>query len=217
MPIKRGPDGRILNDAGDTDYDAPTTTGGAIKSTPGGASLSDDYDTPTVTGPTVQTTSQITGQKKPSSAAPDDDDEFNPRTKVVGRQNKTSGAAPAHNDPMADPVVGWLVSIAGPGKGTVLQMGYGRNTVGRGADVRLRADFGDDEISRTAHCVVTYDPRTRKYFLQGGDGANLTYLDDNPVLQPIEIAAGAQIQIGSTTLRFLPFCDAGFEWQDISE
>lgn len=215
MPIKRGPDGRILSDGGGDDYDTPTTTtGGKAKpSTQQGGSLSDDYDAPTVTGPTVQKTTQSASQ--PSAA---DDDEFDPQTQVVGRQTKGAPKDTSRNDPMADPVVGWLVSVAGPGKGSVLQMGYGRNSVGRGADVRLRADFGDQEISRTAHCIVTYDPKSRKYFLQGGEeSANLTYLNDAPVLQPTEIGAGAQIQIGSTTLRFVPLCDSEFEWQDLSE
>ena len=85
---------------------------------------------------------------------------------------------------MANPVVGWLVVIGGPGRGQVRPVGYGSNTLGRGEDSRVRLDFGDEQISREAHAVVTYDGRGRKFYLQHGGGTNLTYLGDEPVLVP---------------------------------
>ena len=115
---------------------------------------------------------------------------------------------------MDDPVVGWLVVVQGPGKGRAVQLGYGSNSLGRGATDRLKLDFGDDQISRNGHAVVTYDPRGRKFYVQHGGGTNLTYLGGQPVLAPAELPPQGRIGIGKTVLRFVPFCGAEFDWQD---
>ena len=116
-----------------------------------------------------------------------------------------------------DPVVGWLVVVEGPGKGRAMQLGYGMNAIGRGATDRVKLDFGDDQISRGEHAVVTYDPRGRKFYVQHGGGTNLTYLGDDPVLTPVELPALSHIAIGNTVLRFVPLCGDGFDWQDLRE
>ena len=120
-------------------------------------------------------------------------------------------------DFMEDPVVGWVIVMDGPGKGKSLPLGYGMNSVGRSKTERINLDFGDEQISRTQHAIITYDPRGRKYFVQHGGGKNLTYLnEDDPVLTPMELKGGEDIIIGSTKLRFLPFCGKEFDWQDDS-
>ena len=125
--------------------------------------------------------------------------------------------APEAADPMADPVTGWLVVTAGPGKGRVCRLGNGVNSLGRGESSRVRIDFGDDGISREGHAVLTYDPRGRKYYLQHGGGMNLTYLGDEPVLAPTPLAPMQDISIGATTLRFVPLCGPDFDWQDLED
>jgi hypothetical protein len=128
----------------------------------------------------------------------------------------TAGEAPAAPAQAADEfVVGWLVVIGGPGQGQSLPLGYGLNGVGRGADQQVCLDFGDSEVSRENHFSVAYDGRNRKFFIQHGGGRNLTYLGDTPVLSPMELAADATITIGSTTLRFVPFCGDAFDWSDL--
>lgn len=124
---------------------------------------------------------------------------------------------PEAADPMADPVTGWLVVTAGPGKGRVCRLGSGVNSLGRGEGARVRIDFGDDGISREGHAVLTYDPRGRKYYLQHGGGVNLTYLGDEPVLAPTPLAPMQDISIGATTLRFVPLCGPDFDWQDLED
>lgn len=114
---------------------------------------------------------------------------------------------------LSDPLVGWLVIIEGPGRGRVLTLGYGVNSVGRGAKARVRLEFGDREISRNAHALITYDPRGRRFYLQHGGGINLTYLNEQPVLAAIELRGGEVIAVGRTRLRFVPFCGAEFDWQ----
>ncbi|EXJ09115.1 FHA domain-containing protein [Nitrincola nitratireducens] len=114
---------------------------------------------------------------------------------------------------MKDPVVGWVVIVDGPGKGAALPLGYGMNTIGR-ANCRITLNFGDMEVSREPHANITYDPRGRCYYVNHGGGKNLTYLNNAPVLQPVLLNGGEQMQLGATTLKFVPFCGMDFDWQD---
>ena len=123
----------------------------------------------------------------------------------------------AAGDPMADPPVGWLVVVRGPGKGNVLTLGNGMNAVGRGASSRVRLDFGDDNVSRANHAQLAYDPRQRRWLLSHGEGANLTYLDGEVVMGTVEVASGAMIEVGETTLRFQAFCSQDFDWPDVED
>lgn len=118
-------------------------------------------------------------------------------------------------DFMEDPVVGWVIVMEGPGKGAALSLGYGMNSIGRSKTERVNLDFGDEQISRAQHAIITYDPRGRKYFVQHGGGKNLTYInEDQPVLTPMELKGGEDVILGSTKLRFVPFCGKDFDWQD---
>ena len=136
------------------------------------------------------------------------------RTRLVGVRRREDEKSTEADRGMDDPVVGWLVVVEGPGKGRAMQLGYGSNSLGRGATDRVKLDFGDDQISRNGHAVVTYDPRGRKFYVQHGGGTNLTYLGDQPVLAPAELPALSHITIGNTVLRFVPLCGAEFDWQD---
>jgi hypothetical protein len=153
------------------------------------------------------------GGKFPVVSADDD-----PHTRVYRPKgaSATAGAAGASDVAVSDfsgePVVGWLVVIAGPGRGQSLKLGYGVNTIGRGPEARVCLDFGDEEISRQGHAMLTYDTKGRKFYIQHGGAANLTYLGDAPVLQPHEIKGREIIGIGKTQLIFVPFCGPEFEW-----
>jgi hypothetical protein len=119
----------------------------------------------------------------------------------------TSGAA-------SDPVVGWLVITKGPGLGKVLTLGYGRNAIGRGDKARINVDFGDAEISRGAHCIVYFEPREREFSVQHGDGVNMTYRDGKPLYEREVLESGTVIDIGATSLRFVPFCSKDWDWKN---
>ena len=114
---------------------------------------------------------------------------------------------------MQDPVVGWLVIVKGPGKGEFLKLGYGQNSIGRG-NQRVSLDFGDDQISRENHAMLTYEPRGKTFFIQPGTGKNLTYLDDAVVLSPTQLTALNQITLGATTMVLVPLCGEAFSWDD---
>lgn len=138
---------------------------------------------------------------------------FRPKSTVTSTTTGTEVSVKAVDDFSTDPVVGWLVVTEGPGRGNFHKLGYGVNTIGRGPESRVSLDYGDEEISRHGHAMLTYDTKSRKFFVQHGNAVNLTYLADAPVLQPHEITGREVIGLGSTRLMFVPFCGPEFEWQ----
>lgn len=114
-----------------------------------------------------------------------------------------------------DPVAGWLVIVAGKGSGNFVKIGHGQNSIGRGPDSRAQLDYGDNHISRSRHAVITYDALGRMFYVQQGDGKNLTYLDDKPVLAPTVLENGSEITMGQTRLRFVALCGPDFSWPEV--
>ena len=142
-----------------------------------------------------------------------DDD---PHTKIFrpGASSRVDGstAESAKNKFAKEPVVGWLVVTEGPGRGQSLEVGYGMNSIGRDNSERISIDFGDEQISRKSHALLTYDTKGRKFYLQHGGGVNLTYVAEEPVLQTLELKGREVISIGDTKLTFVAFCGQDFEW-----
>lgn len=123
-------------------------------------------------------------------------------------------ATAAENQALKNPVSGFLAIISGPGRGSVVMLRYGKNSIGRDVSQRISLDHGDCRISRENHCTVTYDPVSRKFYLQPGDGSKLTYLEGLPVLAIKQLVAGNQIRVGNTELRFVPLCGKDFDWTE---
>ncbi|WP_088186670.1 FHA domain-containing protein [Desulfosporosinus sp. FKA] len=124
------------------------------------------------------------------------------------RGEKTVGIIKAKTG--IDPVVGWLVCVEGTSKGQDYQIMSGQNTIGRGqTNISIK---GDDSISREKHAVIIYDPKHNRFFIQGGDGRDLIYINDAPVLAVTELHAYDAIEIGKSRLLFIPFCGEEFKW-----
>lgn len=143
------------------------------------------------------------------------DRESQDETTVLHRPRRKQRVDVPEPESMADPVTGWLVVTQGPGKGQAVQLGLGRNEVGRSADANVRLDFGDQQISRAAHAFIAYDDETRTWYIQQGVGRNLVRLDDRPVLAPTPLPARSRIRIGATHLVFVPLCGDDFDWEDV--
>ena len=142
-----------------------------------------------------------------------------PSTTLMGRGGGTrlatpgpEGEAAAQGDRSSDPVVGWLVVIAGPGRGAAVELGYGMNAIGRSASNRVMLDFGDDQISAEDHFRIAYDPQSRAYHLIPGTGKNLLYVGGQALLTPLALPAMTDIRVGSSILRFVPFCGPEWDW-----
>jgi hypothetical protein len=165
---------------------------------------------------TKATTPLFDGRTEKNKFSDDD-----PHTKIFRPSKTKSNSASNANDTDSDtsdefatePVVGWLVVLDGPGKGNFAKLGFGMNSIGRGEDSRVVLDYGDGEISRSNHAFLTYDSKNRKFFIQHGGGANLTYIGELPLLQPIELESGQIISIGNTKLSFISFCGPNFNWE----
>ena len=131
--------------------------------------------------------------------------------------DKAERGVEAGRETAFDPPVGWLVIVDGPGRGHVATLGMGLNSIGRARTERVSLDYGDAMISRTNHGVITFDPRSRKFYVQHGGGTNLTYVNDEPVLAPRDLEPFTHLQMGETVLRFVPLCGPEFSWDDEPE
>ena len=129
-----------------------------------------------------------------------------------GSPRSPAETAKAAGDSMADPPAGWLVIVDGPGKGRAVALGLHHNPIGRDETNRVALDHGDETISRHRHLIVTYDPEGRRFYVTPGDGTNLCYVNDQPVLASMPLEPCAQIRTGRTTLRFVPLCGPDFSW-----
>lgn len=152
----------------------------------------------------LEDTEVTTGQGE--SSAPSSNDQ-NKTTLYRGEGASEEGASEQELP------VGWLIVIDGPGKGASFQLGYGHNAIGRDADQRISIDLGDTSISRQRHAAVTYDGKNRKFYISHGEGDNLVYLNEAPVLEPKSLSAYDKFTIGQTTLLLLPLCNDSFDWE----
>ncbi|WP_207232154.1 FHA domain-containing protein [Corallincola spongiicola] len=242
MPVYRDQNGRIIDSPtqqASNPLEQPTQVVRGSTPKPAQATPASPLDAATtVNRPGVTPAAPLAGQhvdtptsrtpqgQVPPAASPSDGD---PKTRVfrpgrattaapvsTGEAQPAAAAATAEqsSDAMADPLAGWLVITGGPGMGNALRLGYGVNAIGRDADQRIVLDFGDDQISRKQHALVTYDPKGRKFYLQHGGGTNLVYMNEAPVLTPTELTAGVELIIGATELRFMPLCGPDFDWQE---
>ena len=111
------------------------------------------------------------------------------------------------------PVVGWLVVVEGPGKGKSVNLGYGRNTIGRDKNNRSVIPFGDQEISRNNHAIITFDHKGSKFYIQQGESKNPIRVSNEIVLEPRELFGGETIELSDVTvLKFVPLCGESFSW-----
>lgn len=163
----------------------------------GGSAFIDSDDAPTrLVEPEPLTMAANTLRRRVTELQIDDE-----ATRYVGSDNASTA-----------PVVGWLVVIDGAGRGNSLAISAGQNPIGRGRDQRLCLDFGDKTISRERHAIVAYEPVSRRFYLQAGDGRGLTYVNKDVVLASVELNGGEVITVGDTQLRFVAFCGPQFSW-----
>ncbi len=111
-----------------------------------------------------------------------------------------------------DPVVGWLVCVAGPEKGRDYRVRSERNGIGRGSDMAICIQ-GDEAISRQNHAYISFNPRNGSFRIAPGDGRGMTYLNGEEVDVPMPLQAYDRIELGQTHLVFVPFCGKHFNWE----
>lgn len=82
-------------------------------------------------------------------------------TQVIPGADKYGDRGAADTDQMMTVVrhvvVGRLVVVGGPGKGTVIDLHKGTNSIGRDPKLNvIGINFGDDTISRKEHAFISY-------------------------------------------------------------
>ncbi|MDO5133336.1 MAG: FHA domain-containing protein [Eubacteriales bacterium] len=109
------------------------------------------------------------------------------------------------------PVVGWLVALNGPCRGTDYRILPGYNTIGR-----ERGDIcvhGDPTISKERDACINYDSRNRTFYVTHENGMNQTLLNDRAVRkEEVELFEYDVLTIGQTKLLFIPLCGDRFNW-----
>ncbi|MEE3429015.1 MAG: FHA domain-containing protein [Ruminococcus sp.] len=120
------------------------------------------------------------------------------------------------NNTSTQPVVGWLVCVDGDHFGEDFRICMGRNFIGRAKtmDIVLSKDA---HVSRDKHAVIVYEPKNNMFVIQAGESKELTYLNEEVVLSPKELAPYDTITLGSTKLLFVPFCSDKFKWEQVDK
>ena len=108
--------------------------------------------------------------------------------------------------------VGWLVVVAGPGRGASFALHDGVSKVGRGDDQTIPINFGDNSISRENHVSVAYDPEQNAFYIGQSGRANIVRLNNKPLLSTEQMRSGDHVRIGETTQRLAALCSDGFTW-----
>lgn len=109
-----------------------------------------------------------------------------------------------------EPVVGWLVCIDGPARGSDYRLHAGYNYIGREeGDVRIG---GDQQISRRNHAMIAFDDVDAVYFVGPSAGRNLIKVNGKTVLNAVELNNYDVITIGTSKLIFVALCGEHFNW-----
>jgi hypothetical protein len=110
-----------------------------------------------------------------------------------------------------DPVVGWLVCLAGPDRGRDFRLHAEKNFIGRSPlmDVCVA---GDESVSRDRHGLVIFDPKKQAFWAVPGDASGLVYLNGDIVHSPTRIERDDVLEVGQTKLVLIPFCGEKYSW-----
>lgn len=98
-------------------------------------------------------------------------------------------------------VVGRLTIVEGPGAGNAVSIYSGTNQIGRGNDMRVQINFGDDTISRQQHAVITFDTKNLEVRVYDGGKAGGLWVNGVRVTADQAVKFGDLIKLGETTLK----------------
>ncbi|MBY0531228.1 MAG: FHA domain-containing protein [Xanthobacteraceae bacterium] len=98
-------------------------------------------------------------------------------------------------------VVGKLTIVEGPGAGKSVNIFTGTNQIGRGDDMRVQVNFGDDTISRQQHAVITYDAKNLEVRVYDGGKPGGLWVNGTRVTSDQPVKFGDLIKLGETTLK----------------
>lgn len=98
-------------------------------------------------------------------------------------------------------IVGKLTVVEGPGAGSSVNIFSGTNQIGRGNDMRVQINFGDDTISRQQHAVITYDAKNLEVRIYDGGKPGGLWVNGSRVTADQAVKFGDLIKLGETTVK----------------
>jgi hypothetical protein len=113
-----------------------------------------------------------------------------------------------------EPVVGWLVCVKGSYFGQSFTLKAGNNSIGRSLDMDVPL-AQENTVSRNRHCLITFEPENRDFFIQPGESSGLTYLNGTLIMSFTKMGIRDHIKLGSCEFIFYPLCDDTFTWDDM--
>lgn len=130
-----------------------------------------------------------------------------------GRMGVTEMIFPGSSPDAPAPVVGWLVAVEGPCRGTDYRIHTGYNNIGRErGDICIR---GDKTISAEKDSTITYVHQTRKFYIAHLQGKNVLLVNGIPAIgNGVELNSYDRISIGNTELIFIALCGEKFSWEN---
>jgi len=129
-----------------------------------------------------------------------------------GASSRTVGVYD-HLDAGVDPVIGWVACVDGPDKGRDWRLVAGRNSLGRNEGMQVCLG-SDQAVSGDRHAFISFEPRRAAFTLLPGDSRGLVYLNGEEVAVPTVLKAYDRIELGRSTLVFVPLAGAQFRWPD---
>lgn len=110
------------------------------------------------------------------------------------------------------PCVGWLVVLDGPGKGKSHELHPGLNSIGRGKDCDVTLSGADDSVSEDGKIGIGYEYQGHSFAFVNRGSKNPPFLNGKPIWTEAVLEDGDTLNIGETTLIFVPFCDKSRNW-----
>lgn len=112
------------------------------------------------------------------------------------------------------PTVGWLVGLEGPCAGKSYSLREQRNFIGRSPamDIVLSED---DQTAEDRHAIITYVPKSRKFYAQPGASRQLYEVNGEAVIDTKVLSADDRLTIGASVFRFVPLCGEAFGWNTV--
>ncbi|MBQ6609025.1 MAG: FHA domain-containing protein [Oscillospiraceae bacterium] len=98
------------------------------------------------------------------------------------------------------PVVGWLVCIAGPDRGRDYRIHDNYNSIGRLPNMDICVS--DPTISRERHALVAYDPEEKLYYFAPADEKNLVKLNGKVLMNAAELKAAVNRSLTNFSMRW---------------
>lgn len=136
-----------------------------------------------------------------------------PDVRLSGRMSQTMYVDPHTPQGVPAPVVGWLVVLDGPCRGTDFRIHVGYNYIGRtSGDICIQSD---GTISAERDSSITYVPQTRGFYIAHEMGKNPLLLNGKPVIREAELKNYDRITVGSTQLVFVGLSGAEFDWSEV--